>query len=296
MNVLGVIKIAAVVGLSALKVVSAVVKINEMKKQGMITPVYPSTNNSTPYQQPVYQQPANNMNSTYNVVQSQPVWTESRRFANPTTYPTTSFPAVYPTVYPTPQPQLNTVVPMMAQPQVSTWTNNNNVVVPNSIPYDPSSRRNTPMVQPVCQNPTWNNYNYSNNSWQSMKKLEPNWVSYPSTSNNMTCMSNTQTYLSNTMNNGTSYGYPYPYGSSKPYDTLDGWIGTHTPIQQNQSCSAPDPTMLNHCSGSRRQQTSLFNWQSPHLKWTPPWQNSDGVVAMFGAPDGTPLYGNPLAV
>ena len=36
MNVLGVIKIAAVVGLSALKVVSAVVKVNEMKKQGNI--------------------------------------------------------------------------------------------------------------------------------------------------------------------------------------------------------------------------------------------------------------------
>jgi hypothetical protein len=75
MNVIGVLRIAAVVGLSAIKVVSTVLKIKEAKQQGLINPMF-ANNNSTPYQQPIYQQPINN--TCNSPVQPQPAYTESR--------------------------------------------------------------------------------------------------------------------------------------------------------------------------------------------------------------------------
>lgn len=277
MNVIGVLRIAAVVGLSAIKVMSTVLKIKEAKQQGLINPMF-ANNNSTPYQQPIYQQPINN--TCNSPVQPQPAYAESRRYMNTPVYP---------------QPQMATV-----HPQVASWNVTNNYSRPFN---DPTSRRNI-NVQPTWQNPSWNtNYSQTINvqtPWQPMKRLEPNWVSYKPNVPNMGM--SMPTYSQNNMNMNMNMQYPYGYGttSSNHYDTLDGWVGNRQSIQQNQSYPNMNLQPLNwrdyECNNSYGQvnknpprPTPMFNWDTPYMK---PWIGADGTVSMFGAPDGTPLWGN----
>lgn len=127
MNVFGIIRIAAVVGLSAIKLVSTALKVKEAKEQGLINPVF-ANNNSTPYNRPV----ANTCNPTPVVVAQpvyqQPDYVESRRFMSPVQQPVYQapfVPAVPSNVYPT------TVQNMMS-----------------NVSYDVQSRRYN--TQPVC--------------------------------------------------------------------------------------------------------------------------------------------------
>ena len=289
MTIISVIRIAAVVGLSAIKIASTALKIKEAKQQGLINPMF--SNNGTPYQQPIHQQPMN-INNTYNSIQ-QPMWSESRRFMN---VPTSLNLSLTPQ-----QPQ-----PMM--PQVATLNNQPNNYTPAF--NDPTSRRNMDMpVQNMYQQQPYA-YNYNSqpvsNPWQPMKRLEPTIAAY-----------NPSTY--NMYQNYVSSSNVYPYGvSCSTYDTLDGYVpkSRRLPVMQNQSCiqalnwrdvwgdNKYQTCMNNSCGYSNGscnnnkawdEACSLpkFNWQSERLRYRPPYEDSNGVVAMFGAPDGTPLYGPP---
>lgn len=86
MNILSIVRITTVVGLSAIKLISTALKVKEAKQQGLINPIFANNNNSTPY---MTQQPM--MNNGYNSqpmqAPHQPTWSESRRFMNTNTQP-----------------------------------------------------------------------------------------------------------------------------------------------------------------------------------------------------------------
>lgn len=264
MNVFGIIRITAVVGLSAIKLVSTVLKIKEAKEQGLINPIFVN-NNSTPYNcNPVIN---NACNSTPVITVQPAVWqnnySESRRFMTNT--PCSA-----------PQP--------VCQAPVSTVTN---TVYPTTVQnmmdnvrYDVQSRRydttpvcpmvnvNPTYIQPHTLQPTVAQYNYSpimsDNNNGSM------WKSY--------------------------YGYGYngyqqphqmqPY-SNQELQWCDKSYGRMMEERQIQQCQRPPINSY----GSQ-----IFNWRSPLLRYNGPPNNDSGVVPMFHSPTGTPLFGPSLCI
>jgi len=273
MNVFGVIRIATVVGLSAIKVISAVLKAKEANQSGLINPIFANANNNLPY----YNQPVNNnCNNTPVYVPVQPqtpqypvapmppvqqhIVPESRRFWTPNfAYPTMNM------GYDTPVPNMNayeqnTSRRFMTIPQIQYQVPLNNIPVqqyPSMIPT----------MAPIMNVPNMNN---SNGSY---------WRSY---------------YTNSSINNVRQqqmYSNPIRPNSypGKELQWADRTLGEMASGVKNVRQQYPPPP---------RKWTPMFNWNNPILRQTPQQQSdNNGVVAMFYTNDGRPLFGPlPTAV
>lgn len=173
MNIIPIIKIAAVVGLSAVKLVSTVMQMKE-RRQGLINPVY-QNNCSNPYVQPMY-----NNNNCYTQPVSQPIF-ESRRsvYVAPQPQPV---PVPVPTPVPvTPVP--TTPVPPM--PMMQTPVSDMSML---TRPVQPFASYRRGFQQPMMYNnnytscaataPVWQQPNYAYQApQQSSYNIDDEWCS-----------------------------------------------------------------------------------------------------------------------
>lgn len=256
-SILGLVRIAAVVGLSAIKVISTCLKVKEAKEQGVINPFMHVINNSNPYNRPMNnntQCGSINMNQ-YNNTELR--WRDntcgmSRRYMNvvPTTTP------IHVPVQPVqpvqsvyhPQPVCNYSQPVSAM---------------NTIDF--SSRRwdNNPVYQQMPQN-VWTQHQYPNQTINMNQELQ--WKNVP-------------------------VGGMYNYNNMNLNNTMymnGGYTNTNElrwrPIQYQQGIMSMD-----YGGNVRRNWKPMFDWQG-WLKWHHPY-DKPGIVAMFYTDDGVPLFG-----
>lgn len=256
MSVLGIIRIAAVVGLSAVKLVSTALKVKEAREQGLINPIF-AHNNSNPYNN----QPMNN--NVYCSVPQQPmmnyepVWndrftSESRRYSQPTT----TFQ----------QP----IFAQPTQPVMNQYGYSEPVQAINNAPTPTQSRRFD----------VYTNYNpnaYVNQTWS-----QPYYNNDPVVQNTWTGITNWRQYYASKQQQPMYQQAPQPVR----YYQYPG---------QNQELQWADKSLgkmnMNYAQPQRRS-GPIFNWNSPWLRYTrQPQYDENGVVAMFYKDDGTPLFG-----
>lgn len=265
-SILGLIRIAAVVGLSAIKVISTCVKIKEAKEQGVINPFMHVINNSNPYKRPM---PMNNnmmcgssmnMNQCYN---QELRWRDetfgmSRRNMvvpqTPVTVPVHHVVTPVTQVVPVPTPTPVVTQPVYQQPVVNTTTMNN---------FD-SRRWNTIPVNV----PMTNNYQTPIINQIPNMNTELKWRD---------TVSGVGIY------NNSNINYPFN-GNNIDIGELQ-WkpLSRHQPDSwyhnQNITCYQPPP---------QRPWKPIFNWD---LLKNNPFDRPKGVVAMFYTDDGVPLFG-----
>lgn len=285
-SIFGIIRIAAVVGLSAIKVVSTCLKFKEAKEQGLINPVFMRPNNSTPYNN---NQPMNN-NAMSGSINNQ-YYSHNEDRWHDCTFETGS----RRNVCATPQTTYTTQ-PVQQQPVTSCggynmmnngYNYNNN----NYIGFDLSSRRwnNNPYASNLTQYPyaqqSYNNYQsppiYSqsyqypqNNGYQNMYQF--NQPMKPYKEQRWMDKSNGQYW--NEMNRYRNYwGYQNTnqsyYGNMMYGSPLYGNSTANMYNQQRWTQSYEKPAWMNY-----NQQSSQHNDRS-------------GIVAMFYTDDGKPLFG-----
>ena len=266
MNIVSIIRITTVVGLSAIKLVSTALKVKEAKRQGLINPWSVAiNNNSTPYMQGQQPMMNNGFNSNQMMTQQpQQAWSESRRFMNVN-----------------PQPQYQPQQYPVSQPQVYPQANTN---------YDMQSRR---YVQPTYNQPAYNPTTYLPSNWQPQQpyhQLGPTVARYNhpelmSINNNYDTLDGyipKSNYCYNQPQSNWRYQQPYQSQELKWCDKSYGQM-----MEEQRRLMQPKAPPKN-VYGS-----PMFNWNSPWLKNDDSrrTQNNSGVVPFFATPDGTPLYG-----
>lgn len=272
MNIVSIIRITTVVGLSAIKLVSTALKVKEAKQKGLINPWSVAiNNNSTPYMQGQQPMMNNGFNSNQMVAQQpQQTWSESRRFMNVNPQPQQ--------YYPQPQQQI--------YPQTN-------------INYDSQSRR---YAQPTYNQPTYNPTTYLPSNWQSQQQYPQGYQvgptvaqynnnSYYSNSALMTINSTYDTldgYVPKQQNYynqpQSSWRYQQPYQSQE----LKWCDKSYGQMMEEQRRLMQPKAPPKNTYGS-----PMFNWNSPWLKgdYSRRTQDDSGVVAFFSTNDGTPLFG-----
>lgn len=275
MNLLSAVRIATVVGLSAIKLVSTALKVKEARSQGLINPIFVN-NNSTPY---TTNQPMTNNMYNSNPVQTpmtvqQPVWTESRRFMNTNPQPQI-------VSYQTPQPQ----VPIYQ----ASYQNNTTPVAPV---YDTQSRRYSTAT------PVYNPTTYISSNWQNpvqqpirpMTFVGPTIAQYNPMQYSMNINNNYDSlagYVPKRNNMYNNYQSPMNYqyqSNNQELKWCDKSYGQM--MEERRMMLQPQlPPKIKH-------RAPMFNWNSPWLKYDPLQAiDKSGVVPMFCMDDGTPLYG-----
>lgn len=256
-SILGLVRIAAVVGLSAIKVISTCLKVKEAKEMGVINPLAYVINNGNPYNQPMN----NNMvcGSTVNQFNSDLRWRDntcdmSRR--NMDIVPVITQPQVY---VPQPQP---VQIQQPVQQTIPMPVYNYQQPVMNTIDY--VSRR-------------WNNYQYPNQmpvyqSWN--QTYQPQHVQHELQWKN---------YSLGGINNYNTNHFNMMGGNNQHY------YGNELRWQQPTYRGISN---LNYGGNNIRPWKPIFDWNSIWLRNPRQLQyDSNGAVAMFYTDDGTPLFG-----
>ena len=250
-SIFSIIRIAAVVGLSAIKVVSTCLKFKEAKEQGLINPVFMRTNNSTPATNPMM----NNMtaNGSMNMNQcnysTEPIWHDCtntnyvnsrRNMVNTTTSMMYN------------QPMQNNMFTSYPQQPTTSYAYSNNMVN-NYQPYnDPTSRR-------WNSNPYVNTYQYRPQPVQQYPQYQPRYQQYPQ----------------------------YQYQQQRPYNEQTWSNKTYGELEEEMRQYNECVRRMNQ---SRRANMRYGNLNQASMR-NIPHGNRSGVVPMFYTDDGVPLFG-----
>lgn len=266
MDIFSTIRIATVVGLSAIKIIGAVLKVKEAKECGLINPVfYRRPNNNQPYND--YQQMYSSPIPVAPAPQPQPIpvsdpYQNSRRncYYNPSQQMVDNNPYVAP-VQPAPMPMLEPV-----QEQASSMSRRQ---MGYSMPARP--------VYPKYEYPATYPTHAGSCGGELMERNDGSyWRSY---------------YNSRKVN----YPPPYYYNQPRNYGQ-QGWYQPRSNSQELQWADRSLGSMGVVNTPTTTQQpvkkwTPMFNWNNPILCKTPQQWQQNGIVAMFYTEDGQPLFG-----
>ena len=300
-SIFSIIRIAAVVGLSAIKVVSTCLKFKEAKEQGLINPVFMRTNNSTPATNPMM----NNMtaNGSMNMNQcnysTEPIWHDCtntnyvnsrRNMVNTTTSMMYN------------QPMQNNMFTSYPQQPTTSCAYSNNMVN-NYQPYnDPTSRR-------WNSNPYVNMYQYQPQPVQQYPQYQPRYQQYPQYQYQQQRPYNEQTWSNKTYGEleeeyRRRQGLTGMWQNNRPqqypqYQNMRG-VQQQRPYNEqtwsNKTYGELEEEMrqYNECvrrmNQSRRANMRYGNLNQAFMK-NIPRDNRSGVVPMFYTDDGVPLFG-----
>lgn len=281
MNLFAVIRIAAGVGLSVINAISAVKHVKEANEMGLISlHSYRSFNNSTSYG---YNNNCNDMSSRRYSVPSQPAYSQP---VNPFVGYGNTQPQ---TTYSHPQPMMSVRPIMNVTPYVQP-------APPCQMSYqinmprqcDMSSRRFSNPTQNYYQNPTQSYYQNPsptvniNQSWKgnygydSLDGLE-----------NIGRRNQYQQPFNNNVNYQNNWNYQRPV-QTQTYNEPK-WCDKSIGQMQEESLRNQQLYQYQQYQQSQpKHHDPLVNWQSDRYRWRP--EQAQGVVPMFTAPDGTPLW------
>ena len=252
MSVFSVIRITTMVGLSAIKLVSTVMKIRDEKKQGLINTGFIANNNSAPYvPNPV----------VYNSI--------------PTPVPVPQ-PVPVPTPVPVPQP-IPTPVPVQ-QPQ-QTWTGSRRFMTgPTATMLFPQY---TNLNSYMSQSRRYTNYNVPEINWNQPMSI-PNVPQYTSPMRNIN-------NIFSGYNPNRNITYTQNFNSQMPYSRTPElkWADKSYGQMMEERCMHQQP----HIPPRNRYGPPMFDWNSPLLRNNNVYYDQDEMVPMFCMDDGTPLFG-----
>lgn len=273
MNIFAVIRIVAGVGLSVINAISAVKHVKEANEMGLISlPSFSFSNNSTSYGY-------NNFGYNYNNP-------ESRRYSVPMPVQPTYSQPVNPFVgYGQQAPQPTIVRPVVnvqapVQPAPPCQMMGAPTYQQTNVQCDMSSRRYSNPTQTYYQNPSptvninqsWNgNYGYD-----SLDGLE-----------NIGRRNQYQQPFNNNINYQNNWNYQRPV-HTQTYNEPK-WCDKSIGQMQEESLRNQQLYQYQQYQQSQpKQHDPLVNWQSDRYRWRP--EQAQGIVPMFTAPDGTPLW------
>lgn len=256
MDILSTIRIATVVGLSAIKIIGAILRVKEAKEDGLINHIFERPNNN---------QPCNNYN--YPQMYSNPI-------------PVAPMPQPMPAPDPFQNSRRNCYY---NQPQPQSVVNNEPYAVPptNVQEEAPSMSRRTMGAMPT--RPVYPQYQYPTTyptyAGSCGGVMERNDGSFWKSFYNSNRVNHPPGYL----NQPNYYGQGwYTQNNSQELQWADKSLGEMRAGNQAYQQQSQRPM---------RKWTPMFNWNNPILCKTPQQWQQNGIVAMFYTEDGQPLYG-----